>query len=424
MAGRKPLGSKENAVSIVEQFMEHFKTNDLPVYTSKIWVHMSNASKGAWTPHSFYINVRDDRRDILKIARANHEITLPTSKYLSHTEFMNSSLDSTVHSDKTFNESDDPSFTLEEEAVGLDCFEIVVKNSEWKSLFEQGSVESKQTSCRILAKDVWTDVLTRLIWNQINLPCAYVIEEGHIYPTPGSLHHLRIKGHCKGYCIDKTTKQQVKCKNRLYVYVQDDPGNADVLLSVRTRNTMYIDHLDTRRPLRGKRRKEVGREVFYTGPGNWTKGEAAKVMDFGDRIPPHIPKPNVLRQAKKEYVHDKFNIASGDGKDVVLTIERMAREMPFIGSIHEIRRRPFYVSYSTPQQRHCYKRYCQLTKNLASAYIDGTGSLVKEIIDLDGTKSGHIFLYAIVVNFEGQTLPVHNMLTESQHTDTIEFRYK
>lgn len=85
---------------------------------------------------------------------------------------------------------------------------------------------------------------------------------------------------------------------------------------------------------------------------------------------------------------------------------------------------PFFVFYCTPSGMHAYKEYCRVTQGAATVSLDATGSLVKKINHFDGARSGHIFLYSIVINFEKTTLPVYQMLSEAHGTDLICFWLK
>ena len=51
--------------------------------------------------------------------------------------------------------------------------------------------------------------------------------------------------------------------------------------------------------------------------------------------------------------------------------------------------------------------------------MDATGSVIRKLKRTGGQKTHHIFLYSIVVNFEGTTLPVHQMVSEAHDTATI-----
>lgn len=47
--------SVEDAVRVVKNFAAHFITNDLPPYSSKVWMDMSMELNGVWTAHDIYM---------------------------------------------------------------------------------------------------------------------------------------------------------------------------------------------------------------------------------------------------------------------------------------------------------------------------------------------------------------------------------
>ena len=118
-----------------------------------------------------------------------------------------------------------------------------------------------------------------------------------------------------------------------------------------------------------------------------------------------------------EHVDKKLDVKPLDGVDIIRTIGKMARTAPYRGSIHDYKGDKFYVFYGSPAQLLAYKQYHKISKRNCTVAIDGTGSLVQPLLHCDGTKSGHIFLYAVVINFDKTTLPIYHILTESQHTD-------
>lgn len=94
--------SVEDAVRVVKNFAAHFIINDLPPYSSKVWMDMSMELNGVWTAHDVYIAVREDRRDIVTKARDELGIVVNNSKSrgVRGTEYIdnsNSINDSTIN---------------------------------------------------------------------------------------------------------------------------------------------------------------------------------------------------------------------------------------------------------------------------------------------------------------------------------------
>lgn len=88
------------------------------------------------------------------------------------------------------------------------------------------------------------------------------------------------------------------------------------------------------------------------------------------------------------------------------------------GSIHNIGIDPFYVHYWNPTQEHIYKTY--IKQNWTTQYIDATGSLALPILCIPNrTISSHIFLYQIVIEINGKTVPISQQLSERQNITYI-----
>jgi hypothetical protein len=394
-----------DAIKVVEDYIQHFEKQPYPAYTSHVWKNMSKSLQGRWNPHNVYVNVRQNRRSIVSIACANKGIQFDNDS--AHCNPNNTTLNSTVIDSDNFDITEEE-YDFEKEAAGLENFKVRLTNGEWKSMLEP-PVQYGDRKYPILKRGAWTDTLALAIFQQTQLPCAFVFKNSKIYLTPGSLHFMRIKRHCKS----KT------CGNQLFCYIDKDPGDDDFDIILKTRDTIYENHEDIKRPLRGLKRQQVGKAVFYEGCGNWQKREVVKDTQFGQRIPMHIPNLEVLRQAKMEYVNKQLLVQPSDGKDIVNTIEKMKNIAPYHGFVHEVKRDKFYVSFGTPAQLHAYKQYCKTVQPNSTLSVDGTGSIVKPLIRYDGSQSGHIFLYSIVINFDGTTLSVYDLLTESQETDVF-----
>lgn len=232
--GPKAAVSKETAMAVVEKYIHYFQTNQFPTRGSEVWVQMSEALNKKWYPLAVYTNVREDRRSILSIARLNKNIVV--------NETENITINDSFSDSEQLNSSHE--FECPEEADGLDTFEIYITSEEWQQMIEPSTKYGGRTY-HIMHRNVWTDLLHMIIWKQLNLP--------YVYPV------------------------------------------GDFYMTVRTKNTQYIDHEDVRRPLKSERRKKVGEEVFHGGCGNWQKREAREYMKIGDGLPPHIPKLSVLR---------------------------------------------------------------------------------------------------------------------------------
>lgn len=364
---------------------------------------MSNELNRRWSAFNVYVNVSQNRMDILSTALSNKGIPFYNDTDVTCNSTMNLSTNNNHENLSEF----------ETELHDLDEFKIHITNEEWKQMKGPIMQYNENRTYPILQPGVWTDILSLALYYQMELPCAFVFKHSKIYESSGSLHYLRIIRHCKS----KT------CRNPIFCYLQlldKNPGDTDFDLTVKTRDTIWDNkHEDVKRPFRGLRCQKIRQEVFYQGCGNWQKSQIAVDTKFGHRVGPHIPNLNVLRQAKTEYVNKKLGVEPSDGQDIINTIEQMKYKVPYHGFIHEVKRDKFFFSFSTSSQLYAYKKYLNKIKKNSVIQVDGTGSIIKPLTHYDGSKSGHTFLYSITINFNGTTLSVHDMLTENQDTNIL-----
>ncbi|CAL1680999.1 unnamed protein product [Lasius platythorax] len=209
------------------------------------------------------------------------------------------------------------------------------------------------------------------------------------------------------------------CRNTFRGYAETQIGVEGLRVKITTRDTRTENHEVVKRPLNGKRRKEVQKELKAEGSSEWRKRQAREIMRPNETEPSISPSGDVFRQAHKKGVDAELGVKENDGRDLVRTIEEMSLKPEYIGLIHDVGSLPFHVCYSTQAQLHAYKEYCRLNKNKSVISLDSTGSVVRRL-DRKSQKSGHIFLYAIVINFDNTTIFVYQMLTEKHTTEFIE----
>lgn len=322
----------DEAVVLVEKFIEHFRTPQYPEWSSKVWTDMSLATSGRWTRDSVITNVCENRRFIVSTACANQGIEYCLKKRKFEPE------DSTLNDTNKLNDTDDEGFDLEKESAGLETMKIYIPIAQWKSMQDFDPVKYGDRNYSILRRGVWSHELNRMISNQLHLPCGFVFKNCKIYTSPNSLHYVRIRGRCKSSA----------CNNLIFCYVEKDPGEASFEMMIKTNNTMHVrDHEVVKLHLRGPRRKAFGMAAFNIGCNNVQNEEIKRDGEIGKRIPAHVPNLNIIRQAKMEFIDSQLNVKPGDGKDVVTTIERMKNRAEYNGFIHEVKRDPFCVSFGT-----------------------------------------------------------------------------
>uniref|UniRef100_A0A0C9QYG9 NOF_15 protein n=1 Tax=Fopius arisanus TaxID=64838 RepID=A0A0C9QYG9_9HYME len=391
----------EDVVAVIKKHIDHFtERSNFPISSHIIWKTMSKELKNKWTPYNVYVNVSNNRRKVLAIAC--DELGIPFPEEVKNVSLHKSTFEDSVTD--PFNEV----FELHEESADLDEFKVRVTAAEWMSIQGDEKTYNDGRTHTTLRSGTWTDELFEIIQRQTNLPCCFHFDKHKISRSGKATHYLIVTGHC-------ASKQ---CNNPLYCYLDEEPEEGDFFMTIRTQNTLSTKHEDVKRQLRGERRKKVGEEAFYKGCRNYMKVQMKEKTKFGGRVPPQIPKLDTIRQAKKEFSNDLYGIEP-EKKNVVENLVMMRYDSKYHGCIHQVVEDKFFVSFSTPQQLHAYNQYCKISRNYSSISVDGTGSLVHKVECYNKTLSGHIFLYSIVINFDGFSGSIHDMLTELQDTDTL-----
>lgn len=191
-----------------------------------------------------------------------------------------------------------------------------------------------------------------------------------------------------------------------------------ITFAIETRDTCGDEHEIIKRPFNGRRRQEAFHVLKTEGSGKCRKHEVRRLMLPGDIEPPILPGTDVLRQARREGIDKNLGIDKLEGRDIVRSIEDMNLSPQYCGLIQE-GGLPFRVLYGSRAQFHLYQEYHRLKGNWPTICVDETGGLVSKLQRRNGTKSGHIFLYAIVINFNGTTACVYQMLSERHDSVTI-----
>lgn len=408
---RRPKVSIEEAVDVLRPFIreKHFLRDDLPGPSANIWSELSKSFRGLWNARDCYREVHENRRNILGQARKLEGVTDVT------TENIETSFNSTLGNKSQLDDDGDDDGDWE--APGLDSYHLPISAELWSELHEDKLIEYRDTkNYSVLRRGGWTDTLSEKFFALAQLPCAYIFKNAKVYESPDSVYHLTIRGKCKSEA----------CGNLFRALIDRRPKQFPCVLRIRTRDTFYQmdQHEDVRRPVRHLKRMVIGEQAANDGASNWLKKQAGKYAETGARLPVHLPKLSVVRQCKSDFIQDKYDSKPEDKKNVVGAIENMRHNTKFPEYIHAVKQEKFYVSYSTPNQLHCYKRFFTVCKGKVSISIDGTGSIVQAILHPNGVKTGHIFLYCVVINFLGMSISVHQLLTECQNTNTLQYWLK
>lgn len=170
-----------------------------------------------------------------------------------------------------------------------------------------------------------------------------------------------------------------------------------------------------KRYLRNPKRKEIGDEVLRVGALQWRRQFADANMEYGDDENPILYNLEILRKAKQDSVD--FNLGTS-GPDPITSLIALKHSVEHSGSIHTICVDKFFVHYWSPLQCHVYKTIRK--ENWVTMTADATGSLIAPLQRTSNKiPSGHIFLYQLVVNILGHSVPIAQQLSEKHDTLSI-----
>lgn len=160
---------------------------------------------------------------------------------------------------------------------------IKINKDEWTKIAPESTFYKNRKY--LILKDGWTDIISRQIWSDLKLPCCFTFKSVKCNQNDNGLF-LNIQGRC------------TECNNNLNLYSVNGPDKDGLLLHISTYDSKDIVH-SKRRQLRGTRRTSVVQELQGESAYAWIREEANKKMEFGDVIPSHIYKPEVLWKAKQ-----------------------------------------------------------------------------------------------------------------------------
>lgn len=221
-----------------------------------------------------------------------------------------------------------------------------------------------------------------------------------------------MNGHCRAQ----------NCENLVRGIIKDCPGDVGpVNIQMFCRDTRFVKHDDVKRPLNGTERSQVQEQLTKIGASAWRKKKAKETIDPGDTGSPLVYDSNTLHQAKKEVIDKELGINSQDTRDMILAVRKMNVDPTYVHSILAIGDTPFFVFYATPTQFQAYDEYQRTHRKYLSIPVDATGGMVKRLVDFDGNKTGYIFLYEIVINFDGTSVAIYQILSEVHDVNFITF---
>jgi len=371
---------------------------DLKSSTADVWRDLSFAVGGKKTPISIYLDVYHNRYDWQKKLKLSLGFDLNTNFNSSI-----SSYDDCNESLKSFESLKSLSSMCSEEMV----FKFDLPYDEFRTIYPEVTFyknNNKKRKYMTLKPNAWVDVINDRFIKEHMLPCNFIYKKSYVnLDTNRSKHYLTFQAKCKD------------CSAVLKGWCDKQPVEGEPLkISVLTKNTKgHESQHTTKRPLKGDKRKIIGRYLETNLACNWRR-ENVTDMEFGRFSPPNLYDTHVLRKVKEESVNKKLEITD---KCPIKSLLEFQFNSKYSGSIHSVSISPFIVHYWSNYQSIIYKdvskKYCKLS-------IDATGGLLKKLTRTSlNLLSGHIFLYEAVVTSSVGHLPVTQMLSEKHDTLTI-----
>lgn len=387
----------DDAVAIILEFSNNFGNSNVPNYSHSVWKEMSKKCQNVWNKHTWWVNVKYDRRKIFSLARQKMGLDMPS--LINITVSTESDANESIYSNA--NES-----TSQEDEM---WFDLLLTSDEWEQI---KPLQSEEKSKLTLRPWIWTNIVADAFYRQHRLPCAYTFTRSEVNVSSTRQYFIKITGSCKS----KT------CRSIFKGFADTEPSldSGELCIRVKTRNTRDQIHEIIQRPLNGEKRKQVGKETIAKGCSNLRRKMIRENFNLGDTEAPVIPSLDILRHAKKEAINEELGSKKRKDEDEIQAIYNLNFQNPYTGSIISVSYLPFQVCYGTSEQIWVYNQYYNMNKNTSSISIDATGSVVRKLKRPLETKSAHIFLYVIVIHFDKTSLSVFQLLTESQETEIIE----
>ncbi|CAG5096738.1 Similar to NOF: 120.7 kDa protein in NOF-FB transposable element (Drosophila melanogaster), partial [Cotesia congregata] len=237
--------SVDLAVNALIKHISYFTTEVLPVHSSPVWKNISEELNGLWKVPAVRINVRQDRRRILSIAREKYGIYFNNKENIS--PVCNTSTDSGDHSNTNDTNDDDikaDDDLLSDEGYNDDEFEnfhVTISRKQWNLMKRDEPFIYKGRRYHGFEPGVWTNIISFALWEQYRLKFAFVFKHGKINKTSDN-YYATITGYCK----------DGSCLNPIRGIIKNPPlDEGPVVITMKCRDTRNSKHADVKRPLNG-----------------------------------------------------------------------------------------------------------------------------------------------------------------------------
>lgn len=414
---RSCAADKETVISVLRRYIVngHFQRT-LPEWKSHVWDDLAKDLNYVWKVPALKLAMQRDWANVLSEARRLENILIYENVEETHPRSTDTSLNDSNHLDVGFrrDDDDDDDFTMPQERKRAEdqLFVVIFTSEIWKKYF----IEKKQLNNNGCEETVlepsWTDGLSDAIYSQHSLPCAWSFKRAKIYKSEGRTYYITIAGKCKSS----------KCGNSFFGFLEKEPEEgADVILKYYAKDTLRTEHEDVKRQLKGSRRQTVADSVIAIGAMNTRKEMALNMMKPGDSVCPIIPKKGTLRQAKNEKLGAKYGTDNPPDISEAGIIASMTQGQ-YSSCVVHVSEVPFFTFYNVPVQLQFYREFSRVHKGKVKLEIDATGSLMRSISrENSNIRSGHIFLFSIVINYKNEIIAVNQMITESHTNELITY---
>ncbi|KAL6417180.1 hypothetical protein ACFW04_011372 [Cataglyphis niger] len=221
-------------------------------------------------------------------------------------------------------------------------FRLIISEKNWNDIKPVARQYNNRRYLKLKPGE-WSNIFAEKIWEQTKIPCAFTFKNATIFPS----------FNAKSFPNDG---QDAIFDCNLFGFDNQ------------------IVHIK-KRQLKGSLRQKIASHLLDSKKQAtiWRTEEANRIMDFGDKIPPILYSPCVLRKAKQNELDNRLGINNYDAIRNLQVFKYTKRP----GSIHGIGLDPFYIMYWSKEQMTMYK----LINRSRSAYftMDATGSIAKRI---------------------------------------------
>lgn len=197
--------------------------------------------------------------------------------------------------------------------------------------------KSGYRSYDILPPGIWTDTINDILLKEHKLPCNFIYKRIKVSrDSRNSEHYIWFCAKCKD------------CGSEMEGWSDTEPkGGESLILSLRTNDTRGTETMhDTKRPLKGFKRKMVGEQLSSDFRSNWRRKNISD-LEFGCTSPPNLYTLNTLSKAKQQFKDVSLGIVE---KYPIKYLVEFKHNSTYAGSIYNIGMDPFFVYYWSNHQ--------------------------------------------------------------------------